>query len=122
MTLKNLKFADINGNTTINGIIFSSSQNGLFINIINNKVQCLKFFFNIGKFNYTNFQIYGQLSTKFILAIYVNILLNVDRNYIIPTKNEMIDENNTYYLIIPINLSHNCSLGQYYDSSKYSFC
>ena len=48
----------------------------------------------------------------------MNILLNVDRNYIIPTKNEMIDENNTYYLIIPINLSHNCSLGQYYDSSK----
>jgi len=28
MTLKNLKFADVNGRTTINGIIFSSIQNG----------------------------------------------------------------------------------------------
>ena len=52
--------------------------------------------------------------------VYVNILQKVDKNYIIPTKNEMIDENNTYYLFIPINLSRNCSLGQYYDSSKYA--
>ena len=34
MTLKNLNFSDINGNTTINGVIFSSIQNGLFIKIM----------------------------------------------------------------------------------------
>ena len=34
----------------------------------------------------------------------------------------MIDENNTYFVFIPINFSHNCNLGQYYDSSKYFFC
>ena len=55
-----------------------------------------------------------------ILTIYVDIFKNIDTTYIIPNdKNEKIENNNTYYLYIPISISSSCSYGQYYESSQY---
>ena len=73
----------------------------------------------IGEFNYTNFQIYGKISSKLNLSITADVLNIVNPTYTIPTKNEKI-EDGVYHLIIPISLSK-CNQGQYYDKSKYIF-
>ena len=78
------------------------------------------FLYKLAEFDYSNFQIYGVLSQKLILAIYIDVLKNIDKTYTIPIKNEIID-NDTYYLFIPLSFSQNCNSGQYYDPIKYFF-
>ena len=62
----------------------------------------------------------GRLSTKVLLAIYVNILSNINdaTNITANRKNEKI-ENKTYYLYIPMTISSSCGEGQFYYSAKY---
>ena len=75
-----------------------------------------------GSFEFSNFQMIGALSSSFTLAIYVDILQNVDiANYNLKTmaKNEIIS-NSSYYYIIPTYFSRACGAGQYYSSTQYN--
>ena len=66
------------------------------------------------------FSLIGQFSKKLILAIYIDVFKNIDTTYIIPNKNEKV-ENNTYYLFIPTTISSSCDYGEFYDPLKYFF-
>ena len=60
------------------------------------------------------------MSSSILLAISVNFLINIDNNTFVNENNELIN-NSTYYNVIKVTFSEQCSLGQYYDQQTYFF-
>ena len=76
---------------------------------------------NLGIFSFTGLKFFGNLTSKFVIAIEVDILAKIFNQTLYENDqhpNEKIF-NNIYYIYLPVFIASECDDGQYFDYKKY---